>query len=365
MMNAYLTALLATAVEMNTCLICARQLWRARAEVKDSSRWLLALGSLLGGLLATAAVIGSLVADPAPVSTQLLSPWPGLIFMSMHIVMTLYPITVVRSDWLTPLRYFLLFLPVAFFSICCLFFIGRWTPLETPQAIWENILRPDVIVRLATLFVMVPYCLILLWLPYNRRESSASIWWIIQYCLGLSLLCGTHIVLMLTYHPALLIALPLLAATFYLRSTEYELRDRLRPSKAVMPVASEDLAQEPGLEEEDLTPEFGLWTRVKSMINQEEVWRNPDLTLISLARDCGTNVTYLNRILREETGKSFKELINGKRIACVVAQLQKNPDMDIQEAFFNAGYRSRATAWRNFKDIMHLTPTEFRQSLKG
>lgn len=400
MIDAHLLALLATTIEMTTCFICARQLWRLRKDVKDSSRWLLALGSWLCGLLSALAVIGNAGMIPAPESPQLLQPWAGLVYMSLHIVMTMYPITVVRPDWLNPLHYFFLFLPVAVFFIGYLFFIGQWTFLETPQDIRDNILRPDVLVRLASLFVMVPYCFILFLLPYNRRQSSASFRWIILYSLGLSIICGIHIVLMLSYNPVLLVVLPLMASTFYFFSTEYELGDRLRPSleiavrdgKVLEPSVpgeassaadastgnssaenssagneapeGEDLAQELGLDEEDLSPEFGLWTRVRTIIRQEEAWRDPDLTLISLAHQCGTNVTYLNHILREETGKSFKELINGKRIACVVAQLQKNPDMDIQEAFFNAGYRSRATAWRNFKEIMQVTPTEFRESLR-
>ena len=43
---------------------------------------------------------------------------------------------------------------------------------------------------------------------------------------------------------------------------------------------------------------------------------------------------------------------------------QENPDTDIQSAFFNAGYRSRTTAWRNFKDIMGVSPADYRASLE-
>ena len=70
---------------------------------------------------------------------------------------------------------------------------------------------------------MVPYCFILFLLPYNRRQSSASFRWIIQYSLGLSIICGIHIVLMLSYNPVLFVVLPLMASTFYFFSTEYEL----------------------------------------------------------------------------------------------------------------------------------------------
>ena len=59
-----------------------------------------------------------------------------------------------------------------------------------------------------------------------------------------------------------------------------------------------------------------------------------------MARRCGTNVTYLNRIIRQETESGFKEMVIQKRVASVAEQLQNNPECDIQEAFFNAGFRS-------------------------
>ena len=98
-------------------------------------------------------------------------------------------------------------------------------------------------------------------------------------------------------------------------------------------------------------------------MEKEEIWRDPDLSLVSMARRCGTNVTYLNRIIRQETNSGFKEMIINRRVAAVADQLRNDPECDIQEAFFNAGFRSRTTAWRNFKDVMGVTPSEFRQSL--
>jgi AraC-like DNA-binding protein len=296
----------------------------------------------------------------------LLNPWIGLVYMSMHIVMTLYPITVVRQDWLNPKHYCILFAPVAVFFILFLFFIGQWTPLPNPASVWENANQPDVAVRLVSLFAMAPYCLILFWLPYNYKKSSATLGWIIGYSLGLTIICVVHIVLMLTYSPILMALLPLLASTFYYQSTEYELSDRLRPPHTEEDDAPE-LAMSPIPEITPLDgpmPEFGLWSRVCQLMDKQEAWRDPDLSLSELARLSGTNITYLNRIIKQETGMGFKDYINTKRVKSVATQLKKNPDLDIQEAFFNAGFRSRTTAWRNFKDIVGSTPTEFKQSLK-
>lgn len=366
MYKAFLLAIIATTIDASVCLISARQLWRLRAGASDRSRLLLGIGALILGLLSAFVVVVCVNVDAADEKPLMMRPWTGLVYLSVHIVMTLYPISVVNNEWFNPRRFFFLFLPLAVLFVAYLFFIGRWTPISSPEEIWENALKPDVLVRLACLLAMLPYCVLLLLLPHNYRHSSASFWWILNYCFGLTLLCGVYIALTLTNNPVLLIILPLLAAIFYLLSTAYELEDRLVPVKAAATEDSQvpdiDEALETGLEGE--VPEFGLWTRICIAMDKEEVWRDPDLSLKAMARLCGTNVTYLNRIIQEETGGSFKDLVNLRRIQSVAARLKEDPSLDIQDAFFEAGYRSRATAWRHFKDIMGVTPTEYMQSLK-
>ncbi|MBR5906300.1 MAG: AraC family transcriptional regulator [Bacteroidales bacterium] len=336
-----------------------------RKDSRDRSRRLLAFGSLMSGLLAALALMGNVSAGESNTAVPMLHPYIGYIYLTMHIIMTLYPISVVRPDWLTTRRSFFLFLPTAVFAIAFICFTGHWTPLYTFEQLVENIAKPDVIVRLASLLIMLPYCLILFFLPYNYRQSSASFRWILNYSFGLLVLCIVHITLMLTYYTPLMIALPILATVFYAFSTEYELEDRLLPANLPEPVAEPVSAVEPAAAIETAASvepanEAGLWSRVCQIMDTEEAWRDPDLSLIELTHRCATNVTYLNRIIREETGGGFKEMLNRKRIGSVVAQLQENPKTDIQDAFFNAGYRSRITAWRNFKDIVGVTPTEFR-----
>lgn len=356
----YLLSIVATSVEMTACLICARQLWRMRGDSPDRSRRLLAMGSIVSALMAAVALWGSIAAPALMSQSMLLPPWLGLVYMSMHIIMTLYPISVVRPDWITPRHFFVLFLPILVFGVLYLFFIGRWTVLTSPADIWSNWTTPDVLDRLCALFVMLPYCLILFALPYNYRRSSASFWWVVSYSVGITIICVAHIVLMLNGNPVLIILLPLLAASFYILSTEYELEDRLSPGANV---STESAPMVPSSADDSLR-ELELWDRVCRLMDQDQIWRDPDLSLSAMARSCATNVTYLNQAIQQNTGGGFKELLNTKRIASVVAQLQENPGMDIQEAFFNAGYRSRTTAWRNFKEIMGVTPTNYLQSQK-
>ena len=120
----YLLALIASTIEMTVCLISARQLWRLRSLTNDRSRRMLTLGNLLCGLMALWVVAINLVAEAPLPENMVLNPWIGYCYMVMNIVMTLYPISVVQPEWLSPRRSFFLFLPTLILGLGCLIFTG-------------------------------------------------------------------------------------------------------------------------------------------------------------------------------------------------------------------------------------------------
>lgn len=353
-------ALAATAMETAACLICAHNLWRIDRKNFDASRRKLFIGALMSGIVAMIVVLGNLSMAIHQTPYFVLQPWIGLLYMTMNIVMVLYPICVVRPDWLNSLRAFFLFLPSLVLGIIYAGFTNKWTLLHTPQDIWVNLGEPDVLARLAALSLMIPYCLILFMLPYNFRSSSASKKWVWTYSMVLLGLCIMHIALMLTNNSFLYILMPLTAGAFYVFSTEYELELRLRPNMEIPLPAPKPEIQSP----ETLLLETDLWARVRKLIEEDEVWRDPDLSLDEMSRLCATNVTYLSNVIKKNTGSGFKEMVNNKRVASVIMQIEQNPEADIQGAFFNAGYRSRTTAWRNFKEITGQSPADYKQSFR-
>lgn len=355
----YLVCMLATAIEMTVAFGCARQLWYQRNDIKDDSRRYLALASFLCGTLALVEVLVNLLATEPILAPQLLMPGLCWFAFALGITMTLYPITVARPGWFTRRRRFFYFLPGVVFGVLLLSFKGNWTLLYTPSDILYNITKPDVLVRLLTIVASLPYCFILLFVPRNYRNSSASSRWIAEYVGALLCIFGIHVALMLTGNRYLVFILPILVSTFLFFSMLFELYERLVPN-----VSEDDGEEEEEDAQEELMDDSGadqtLWGRILYFIDEKQVWRDPDLTLSQLAQMCGTNVTYLNLEIRRETGSGFKDLINGRRIQDVVSLMDKNPDTDLQEVFFNAGYRSRTTGWRNFKTIMGVSPMEYK-----
>lgn len=105
-----------------------------------------------------------------------------------------------------------------------------------------------------------------------------------------------------------------------------------------------------------------IWTRE---IEAAELWRDPDLTLGSLARTLGTNTTYLSRALNEGLGLTFSAFINSRRVE-EVKRLLADPSVseDILALALQAGFSSKATFNRAFADLTGVTPSAYRRNAR-
>lgn len=105
-----------------------------------------------------------------------------------------------------------------------------------------------------------------------------------------------------------------------------------------------------------------IWTRE---IEAAELWRDPDLTLGSLARTLGTNTTYLSRALNEGLGLTFSAFINSRRVE-EVKLLLADPSVseDILALALQAGFSSKATFNRAFADLTGVTPSAYRRNAR-
>lgn len=98
-----------------------------------------------------------------------------------------------------------------------------------------------------------------------------------------------------------------------------------------------------------------------------EWWRDPDLSLVELARRLGTNTGHLSRALNEGLGESFSGLIGRLRVEGVKEKLRDlSDDRDILTIALDAGFSSKASFNRVFKGQTGQTPSEFRaQARRG
>lgn len=107
-----------------------------------------------------------------------------------------------------------------------------------------------------------------------------------------------------------------------------------------------------------------LWLRLCRLMDEEEVWRNPDLTLNHLAALSGSNRTRIGALVKEAGYDGYKDFVNRRRIDALLDLMDAGQVTAIRDAFLSVGYQSKMTALRHFREYVGMTPSEYlRQSL--
>lgn len=91
----------------------------------------------------------------------------------------------------------------------------------------------------------------------------------------------------------------------------------------------------------------------------EEQYVNTEISQEMVAEHFGSNVRSIRRIMKREIGKTYKEYLNEIRVnkAC---QLLKETDWTIQTISREVGCYEVASFYRVFKQVMGMTPDEYR-----
>jgi AraC-like DNA-binding protein len=115
---------------------------------------------------------------------------------------------------------------------------------------------------------------------------------------------------------------------------------------------------EPAAPNRDWAAQGGAWL---AQIDDDELWRDPALTLAGLARIFGTNTTYLSRGLGAAAGENFNTIINRRRVAELQRLLAlRGEARDLMTLAFEVGFNSKASFNRAFLDLAGMSPSQWR-----
>lgn len=335
-------------------VVCGFLLWKRRHEPHDYSRTIQALFSWVSAFFTFTFVFRTWT-ETTTADGTFFKPEHTFVPLLMQMTFFLYPLEVMRPTVSRTLVYALLFSP-----LLLLVFVGMcagivYTPIYSYTDLWMHIGEFNVWFRLFTLTVMLFYCFALFLVPYDWRKSSADKKFIIRYACGFCLIGLLHFSIQMLHAYVLVLLHQVVWFSFFVSITYYELKDRLliKPS-AMQPVASK-------IPE---SPDDELWKQIIKLLEDQELWCSPDLSLTNLCEELGCNRTYVGEAFRRNAGQTFVEYITHRRIGYVIEVMRSNPDTDIHQLFTYVGYRQRSTAWRNFHKITGLTPTEFVEKLR-
>jgi len=103
---------------------------------------------------------------------------------------------------------------------------------------------------------------------------------------------------------------------------------------------------------------------LQKYMDKEKPYIDPELNLQSLAEQLQISSHHLSQVINHEQSNNFYDLINSYRINEVKKQLTdpNNNDNSILSIAFSAGFNSKATFNRIFKNNAGQTPSEYRKS---
>ncbi len=363
----YITIILVS-ICMTVCLVGGSLLWAKRTGVPDRSRAYLAVFCLWVGVGCSLFLSYGYVKPQPGFSRVLLAPelvFGGLFATIMYLC---YPIEVMRPRQLCGIWLLLLFLPLLLVTSPMLFGM-QCRELHSWDDLVAHIGDFDVWLRIVCLVLLAGISLILLFIPYNWRKSSADFGWICRTTLmgvvmTLLFYCEafTNMSIFFCLHMSWCIFV-----VGYL--TYHEFSDRLLPPAGKD--KEDDLADvesTPALADNgkgvDAVPDTrDYWPRFCQLMDNREEWRNPDTTIETVCRAIGTNRVYLMQSIREHTSMTFNDFLNRKRIDFMADELRRDPQQDHKNLYFEAGFRSRTAAYRNFVKFIGISPTDFVAAL--
>lgn len=102
-----------------------------------------------------------------------------------------------------------------------------------------------------------------------------------------------------------------------------------------------------------------VYQRVLRVMQKEKPFLNPALDLNMLARYTGTNRTMLSTSLNRETGMNFSNWLAEYRVNFLIEQLPLLADKSMNKLFQLAGFSSRTSFFRQFRQVTGMTPSQY------
>ena len=337
-----------------TLVISGILLWKRRKEASDYSRIIWAVFSWISAFF-TLTFIMRTWQETTTADGAFFEPEHTFVPILMQMTFFLYPLEVIRPTISRAKVYVLLFTPLILLVSVGMCAGIEYTTIYTYADLWQHIGEFNVWFRLLTLTVMLFYCFSLFLVPYDWRKSSADKKFIMFYSCGFCLIGLLHFSIQMSHAYFLVLAHQIVWISFFLYVAWYELKERLVVQQA---------RQEQGESSVCDFTEDSLWMEITLLFDNNQKWRDPNLSLSSLAELLESNRTYVGDAFKRNTGMTFVEYLTKRRIDYVIAGIKSDPNTDIHELFNYVGYRQRSTAWRNFQKIAGITPTEFVENLK-
>ena len=109
--------------------------------------------------------------------------------------------------------------------------------------------------------------------------------------------------------------------------------------------------------------EVKLYFRLRSIVERERLFLNPNLSLKEVADKIATNTKYLSQVVNHHAGCNFQHFINNYRVEeakrTIVNQDFKH--LTLYGVALQCGFKNKSTFYKVFKEITGFTPKEYQR----
>ena len=108
-----------------------------------------------------------------------------------------------------------------------------------------------------------------------------------------------------------------------------------------------------------------LFDRLETIMNNDKIYHDANLTIDKLAQILNTNRSYLSQVINENTSLSYSSYINNYRIKEAIELLSdNNNDEPIKSISFSIGYNSPSNFFTIFKNKVGMSPSVYRENVQ-
>ena len=108
-----------------------------------------------------------------------------------------------------------------------------------------------------------------------------------------------------------------------------------------------------------------LMERFSSYMENNAGYTDPHITIASVAKELGTNRTYLSKAINAATGKTFLQIINEYRMRHAVEIISdRSSDIPLKQLAADLGYNSMSTFYTSFNNYTGMTPAKYREQVR-
>jgi len=107
--------------------------------------------------------------------------------------------------------------------------------------------------------------------------------------------------------------------------------------------------------------EMKLFFRLKSLMETEQKYLNPNLTLKSVSDQLSTNTKYLSQVVNHHAGMNFQRFVNSFRIKAVKQNIanEEYRNLTLFGIALQCGFKNKSTFYKVFKEETGITPRDY------